>query len=220
MRAPTVFVVDDDISVRTALARLFTSVGLQVETFSGAAELLARDLGSEHGCILLDIKMPKTSGIELQRQLKSSGVELPVIVLSAHADIPLTVEAMREGALDVITKPFREQTLLDAVDRAMAADEARHHERAESQQLRLRFAMLTPREEMVMNLVVAGKRNREVASIIGVSVKTVKVHRARVMAKMQAASLPELVRMANRLGLPRDTPVEPDRGAQGPIDHL
>ncbi len=200
MRVPTVFVVDDDVSVRKALARLLTSVGFGVETFPGAAELLARSPSQEHGCVLLDIKMPGTTGVELQRMLKTARIEMPVIFLSAHADVPLTVRAMKEGALDVITKPFQEDCLLDAVRRAITLDAARNRARDEYQQLRHRFDMLTPREQTVMALVVTGKLNKEVALLIGTSVKTVKVHRAQVMTKMQASSLPELVRMADRLG--------------------
>jgi FixJ family two-component response regulator len=200
MRVPTVFVVDDDVSVRKALARLFTSVGFGVETFPGAAELLVRSPSQEHGCVLLDIKMPGTTGVELQRMLKTARIEMPVIFLSAHADVPLTVRAMKEGALDVITKPFQEDCLLDAVRRAITLDAARNRARDEYQQLRHRFDMLTPREQTVMALVVTGKLNKEVALLIGTSVKTVKVHRAEVMTKMQASSLPELVRMADRLG--------------------
>lgn len=200
MRVPTVFVVDDDVSVRKALARLLTSVGFGVETFPGAAELLARSPSQEHGCVLLDIKMPGTTGVELQQMLKTARIEMPVIFLSAHADVPLTVRAMKEGALDVITKPFQEDCLLDAVRRAITLDAARNRARDEYQQLRHRFDMLTPREQTVMALVVTGKLNKEVALLIGTSVKTVKVHRAQVMTKMQASSLPELVRMADRLG--------------------
>jgi FixJ family two-component response regulator len=200
---PTVFVVDDDESVRKALARLFESEGLHVETFAGAQELLTRPLANAHGCILMDIKMPHTTGIELQAKLMDSGVGLPIIFLSAHADVALTVRAMKAGALDVVTKPFKASALLDAVRRAIARDEARHVQQDEYEQVRQRFETLTPREQTVMNLVVAGNRNRQVAALIGASVKTVKVHRSRVMAKMRASSLPELVRMANRLGLPQ-----------------
>jgi FixJ family two-component response regulator len=198
---PTVFVVDDDASVRRALARLFTSWRLRVETFADAHEFFARAPSGEPGCLLLDIKMPKTTGLDLQRQLETVGIEMPVIFLSAHADVALTVRAMKAGALEVFTKPFREAALLAAVYQAIALDEARHRERAEYSQLRRRFDSLTPRQQTVMSLVVTGKLNKQIASIIGTSLKTVKVHRARAMVKMQAASLPQLVRMADRLGL-------------------
>jgi FixJ family two-component response regulator len=206
MKPPTVFVVDDDASVRTALTRLFISVGMHVEVFGGAAELMARAPRDDHGCVLLDIKMPGVTGIELQQQLKDAGIELPVVFLSAHADVPLTVRAMKGGALDVVTKPFREHTLLDAVHEAFALDARRHRSVGDYEELQHRYETLTPREQTVMSFVVAGRRNREVASLIGTSVRTVKVHRGRVMEKMQATSLPDLVRMADRLGA-RNTPV-------------
>ena len=206
MKPRTVFVVDDDASVRTALTRLFISVGLHVEIFAGAGEFLARAPRDEHGCVLLDIKMPGMTGIELQQQLKEAGIELPVVFLSAHADVPLTVRAMKGGALDVVTKPFREHTLLDAVQEAFALDARRHRELSDYEQLQQRYDRLTPREQTVMSLVVTGRRNREVASMIGTSVRTVKVHRGRVMEKMQASSLPELVRMADTLKSARSSP--------------
>ena len=206
MKPPTVFVVDDDASVRTALTRLFISVGMHVEVFGGAAELMARAPRDEHGCVLLDIKMPGVTGIELQQQLKDADIELPVVFLSAHADVPLTVRAMKGGALDVVTKPFREHTLLDAVHEAFALDARQHRNLGDYEELQHRYETLTPREQTVMSFVVAGRRNREVASLIGTSVRTVKVHRGRVMEKMQATSLPHLVRMADRLGA-RNTPV-------------
>jgi FixJ family two-component response regulator len=204
-----VFVVDDDASVRRALARVFASLGIDVETFAGAEELFARAPITEPGCLLLDIKMPKVSGLELQGQLRDAGIELPVIFLTAHADVPITVRAMKHGALDVVTKPFREDALLDAVHRAIALDAERHAARAGYVRLRDRFAAMTPREQTVMSLIVTGKLNKQVASLIGTSEKTVKVHRARVMIKMGARSLPDLVRMADRLGLAAEVPEEP-----------
>jgi FixJ family two-component response regulator len=204
-----VFVVDNDASVRRALARVFTSLGIDVETFAGAEELFARAPITEHGCLLLDIKMPKVSGLELQTQLQDAGIELPVIFLTAHADVPTTVRAMKHGALDVVTKPYREDALLDAVHRAIALDAERHAVRAGYVRLRERFDAMTPREQTVMSLIVTGKLNKQVASLIGTSEKTVKVHRARVMIKMGARSLPDLVRMADRLGLAAEVPEEP-----------
>jgi len=206
MTGPTVFVVDDDASVRKALARLFTSVGLNVETFASAAEFLARAPGNEHGCIVLDIKMPKRTGIDLQQDLRAADIDLPIIFLSAHANVPISVQAMKDGALDIVTKPFQEQILIDAVRRAIAVDETRRREHDEYLELRNRFDLLTPREQSVMMLVVTGKLNKEVAALLGTSVKTIKVHRGHVMTKIRADSLPELVRMADRLGLPARIP--------------
>ena len=207
---PTVFVVDDDASVRRALTRLFTSVGIRVETFAGAADFIARRPGNEHGCLLLDIKMPTTTGLELQQQLEGAGISMPVIFLSAHADVPVTVRAMKDGALEVFTKPFQADALVAAVHRAIAVDAERRHERTEYGLLRQRFDTLTPREQAVMGQVVTGLLNKQVAGIMGTSEKTVKVHRARVMAKMEASSLPDLVRMADRLGLPSGSPKPPE----------
>jgi FixJ family two-component response regulator len=207
MNPPTVFVVDDDLSVRKALARLFASLGVHVEVFANAAEFLARAPLGEHGCILLDIKMPAMSGLELQQRLEGVGIDLPVIFLSAHADVPISVRAMKDGALDVIMKPFQEHTLLDAVRRAITLDETRHAKRVAYHHLLRRFGTLTPREQTVMGLVVTGRLNKQIAVLLGTSVKTIKVHRAHVMTKMQASSLAELVRMADSLGLPSDIPV-------------
>jgi RNA polymerase sigma factor (sigma-70 family) len=204
---PTILVVDDDASVRVALSRLFTSVGYAVETFSGAAEFFDRAPRSAHGCIVLDVKMPVTSGIELQRQLGTAGFDTPVIFLSAHADVPLTVKAMRGGALEVITKPFEEDRLLDAVRNAIGQDQERHQQRTENEQLHQRLQTITSRERTVMSLVVTGMLNKQIAAALGISEKTVKVHRAHVMAKMHASSLPDLVRMADRLGLVSDISV-------------
>lgn len=199
---PTVFVVDDDASVRKALARLFASLGLAVETFAGTAELSARNPRGEHGCIVLDIKMPGKTGIEFQRELKAADVALPIVFLSAHANVPISVQAMKDGAIDVITKPFEEQTLIDAVRRALSLDESRRQDDDRYQEIRQRFERLTPRQQTVMTFVVTGKLNKEVAALLGTSVKTVKVHRGHVMKKMQASSLPDLVRMADRIRLP------------------
>jgi FixJ family two-component response regulator len=206
MNTPTVFVIDDDASVRRALGRLFQAVGIAVELFGSAADFLARSPTREHGCILLDIRMPDITGLELQRRLAEARIELPVIFLSAYADVALTVRAMKDGAIDLLTKPFPEQRLLDAIRLAFELDARRLHERSETERLQERFSSLTAREREVMGLVVNGRLNKQVAGLIGTSMKTVKAHRARVMAKMQASSLPELVRMADRLGLPRERP--------------
>jgi FixJ family two-component response regulator len=195
----TVFIVDDDASVRKALSRLFLSMHFRVEPCASASELLALDLQAAHGCILLDIQMPHVDGLELQVKLIEAGVGLPVIFLSGHADVSTTVTAMKAGAVDLITKPFNGTDLLDAVRRAIARDEVRLMAFQRHQDLRQRFETLTPREHAVFDLVVSGLRNKEVASTLGTSIKTVKVHRGRMMSKMQAPSLPELVRMANHL---------------------
>jgi FixJ family two-component response regulator len=210
--APTVFIVDDDASVRKALVRLVISAGLRAEAFASAAEFLARSPGGEHGCLLLDVKMPRTTGPELQRQLAENGIDLPVIFVSAHVDVPLTVRAMKDGAFEVLTKPFQDDVLLEAVRQAIARDDQRHRDRAEFEELRQRFETLTPKQREVMALVVTGMLNKQVAARLGTSEKTVKVHRAQVVVKMRASSLPDLVRMADRLGLPAGNALSPTTG--------
>jgi FixJ family two-component response regulator len=199
--APTVFVVDDDASVRKALSRLLASVGLRVEAFSSAADFLTRAPHGEHGCILLDVKMPAMNGLELQRLLLDAAIEMPVIFVSAHVDVPLTVRAMKDGAFEVLTKPFQDDVLLEAVRLALSRDEEHHRDHAEMEELRRRFQTLTPKQRQVMGMVVTGMLNKQIAGVLGTSEKTVKVHRAQVVSKMRASSLPELVRMADRLGL-------------------
>jgi FixJ family two-component response regulator len=201
LAAPTVFVVDDDASVRKALSRLLASVGIRVEAFSSAADFLARAPHGEHGCILLDVKMPGMTGLELQRLLLGAAIEMPVIFVSAHVDIPLTVRAMKDGAFEVLTKPFQDEVLLEAVRLALTRDERHHQDREEMEELRRRFRTLTPKQLQVMGMVVTGMLNKQIAGVLGTSEKTVKVHRAQVVSKMRASSLPELVRMADRLGL-------------------
>ena len=203
----TILVVDDDASVRVALSRLLQSVGYAVETFASAVDFLERAPRRGRGCIVLDIRMPVTDGIELQRQLHAAGIDLPVIFLSAHVDVPLTVNAMKGGAVEVITKPFDEDQLLDAIRSAVELDDARERQQVEYQDARQRLNAMSPRERTVMSLVVTGMLNKQIASVLGISEKTVKVHRAHVMTKMQVSSLPELVRIADRLGLVPDIPV-------------
>ena len=197
--APTVFVVDDDPSVRTAVKRLLASVGLQCETFSTAAEFLIRCEHGVSGCLVLDVRMPGASGLDLQRILNQAETDLPVIFVTAHADVPLTVRAMKAGALEVLTKPFDDQALLDAVYQALEQERVRSHDREELHRLRDRFETLTAREREVMALVVTGLLNKQIAGELGTAEKTIKVHRAQVMHKMEADSLAELVRMADRL---------------------
>ncbi len=199
MIPPTVFVVDDDPPLRTAVSRLLASVGLTAQTF-GSAEEFRRDVDPlRPGCLILDIRMPGSSGLELQRQLVQAGYELPIIFVTAHADVALAVRAMRAGALQVFTKPFDDQALLDAVHEALARDGRHRAELRELQHLRDCFATLTAREQQVMALVVTGRLNKQIASELGTSEKTVKAHRAQVMHKMRAASIADLVRMADRL---------------------
>jgi FixJ family two-component response regulator len=200
---PTVFVVDDDPSVRTAVSRLLASVGLTAQTFANADEFRQQVEAFRPGCLILDVRMPGASGLDLQRELTSAGYELPVIFVTAHADVALTVRAMQAGASHVFTKPFDDQLLLDAVNAALVRDRQHRIARAEVQVLQERFGTLTAREREVMTLVVTGLLNKQIALKLGTAEKTIKVHRAQVMHKMQAASLADLVRMADRLSASR-----------------
>jgi FixJ family two-component response regulator len=200
LNTPTVFVVDDDPSVRTAVERLLMSVGLPCETFASAPEFLQRAEMGLNGCLVLDVRMPGPSGLDLQRMLVSSGNDIPIIFVTAHADVPLTVRAMKEGALEVLTKPFDDQAFLDLVNSALKTAGQRHQHRVKLEHLRSRYETLTPREREVMALVVTGMLNKQIAGELGTTEKTVKVHRSQVMRKMEADSVAALVRMADVLG--------------------
>jgi len=196
---PTVFVVDDDPSLRTAVSRLIGSVGLPVRTFGSADDFLTSIDVAQPGCMVLDVRMPGASGLDLQDQLVAGGYALPVIFVSAHADVALTVRVMRKGALQVFTKPFDDQALLDAIHEALLIDRQRRLDDLETRELQERFATLTVREREVMRLVVTGMMNKEIATELGTTEKTVKAHRGQVVHKMRAHSVPDLVRMADRL---------------------
>jgi FixJ family two-component response regulator len=199
--APIVFIVDDDPSIRKALGRLLRSFGFQVETFPSAQKFLEHELPDAPGCLVLDVPMPGLDGLELQRSLSEANVTLPIVFITGHGDIPMTVRAMKSGAVDFLPKPFDDQDLLNAVRQAIAKDVQARHERADVAVLQQRVDSLTPREREVLELVVSGLLNKQVGHRLGVTEKTIKVHRAQVMHKMQAGSLAELVRMAEKVGI-------------------
>ncbi len=194
-----VFVVDDDPSVRGAIKRLIGSMGLQVELFETAQEFLASKLPNAPSCVVLDIRLPGISGLTLQRQLAEANVQIPIIFITAHSDVPMTVRAMKAGAVEFLTKPFRDQDLLDAIHLALEKDRGRRQQEAELAALRERFELLSPREREVVAMVVSGMLNKQIAAQIGTAENTVKSHRSRAMEKMQANSLADLVKMIQRL---------------------
>jgi FixJ family two-component response regulator len=196
-----VFVIDDDASMRGALDNLLSSVGLDVRVFPSPQEFLRTDRPDAPGCILLDLRLPGMRGLVVQQEFATTGITLPVIFISGYADVPITVRAMKAGAVEFLTKPFHEQELLDAVHTAIEQDSARRSKAGHSSELRARFDALTPREREVMALVAAGRANKQIAAELGVSLVTVKVHRGHVMHKMLAPSVADLVRMADQLGL-------------------
>jgi FixJ family two-component response regulator len=197
-----VFIVDDDASLRESLKNLIRSVGLRVEPFASAQEFLRSKRPDVPGCLVLDVRLQGVSGLDLQKRMADSDIEMPIIFISGHGDIPMTVQAMKAGAVEFLTKPFRDQDLLDAVQHALERDRAAREQREEIQKLRRRFELLTQREREVMGLVVTGLLNKQIAGELGTSETTVKIHRHQVMEKMAANSLAELVRMSDRLGIP------------------
>jgi FixJ family two-component response regulator len=196
---PIVFVIDDDAMVREGIHGLIRSIGLRAETFASAREFMSAQRLDAPACLILDVRMPGESGLDLQRQLADANIHIPIIFLTGHGDIPMTVRAMKDGAMEFLTKPVRGQDLLDAVQKAIARDRELRQARAHLAAVRKRFATLTPREVEVLNLVVAGLLNKQIADELGMSELTVKTHRAHVMEKTKADSLAHLVRMTEQL---------------------
>jgi FixJ family two-component response regulator len=200
---PIVFVIDDDASMREALRSLFRSVGLRVEVFGSASEFLQSKLPDVAGCLILDVRLPRLSGLEFQAELVKAGIHIPIIFMTGHGDVPMSVKAMKAGAVDFLTKPFRDQDMLDAVEMAIERDRKRRVGAKALSGLEARFAVLTSREREVLALVTAGLMNKQIAAEIGIAEITVKIYRGNVMKKMGAKSLAELVRMAETLGVRR-----------------
>ena len=198
----TVFVVDDDVAMRRSLENLIRSVGLRVEAFASAQEFLSSKREDVPGCLVLDVRLPGLSGLDLQKRMAEADIEIPIIFITGHGDIPMTVQAMKAGAVEFLPKPFRDQDLLDAIQQALERDSKAREQRGEVEVLRSRFELLTPREREVMPLLVAGLLNKQIAVELGSSETTVKIHKHHVMEKMRASSLAELVTIAARIGSP------------------
>jgi RNA polymerase sigma factor (sigma-70 family) len=203
---PSVCIIDDDAEFRDSVARLLRSVGLNIREFSSVSDFFSADPTNGPTCLVLDVRMPGRSGLELQRDLVAANRQVPIIFMTAHGDVPMTVQAMKGGAIEFLTKPFRDQDLLEAVEAGLARDRARRESERALDALRQRFETLSPREREVMIHVTAGRLNKQIAGDIGITESTVKVHRTHVMRKMKARSLPELSRMADMLKLPPGGP--------------
>jgi FixJ family two-component response regulator len=199
--APTVFIIDDDRGMRQSIQDLVESVGLHAESFATGGEFLNRKRTNDPSCLVLDVRLPQMSGLDFQRQLAEAGMQIPIIFVTAHGDVPMSVRALKSGAVEFFTKPFRDQDLLDAIQQALQRDRAERDRQAENHDLQERYDALTAREQQVMALVVSGMLNKQIASEIGTSEATVKIHRGNVMRKMKAGSVVDLVRMADKLKL-------------------
>jgi FixJ family two-component response regulator len=201
---PIVFVVDDDASMQRALTLLFKSMNLDVRVFSSTTDLLKQDFPNVPSCLVLDVRLPGISGLDFQEELAKAGINVPIIFMTGFGDIPMSVRAMKAGAVDFLTKPFRDQDMLDAVGRAIENDRVRRNSEDALADVRARLETLTPRERQIMALVASGLMNKQVAAEVGLSLITVKIHRGHLMKKMRARSLAELVRMADALGMRRE----------------
>ena len=196
---PTVFIIDDDLSMRWAIQDLVESVGLLAESFATGGEFLRRGRTTSPSCLVLDVRLPQMSGLDFQNRLAETGMQIPIIFITAHGDVPMSVKALKAGAVEFLTKPFRDQDLLDAIQQALQRDRAAREQQAEILNVQERYKTLTPREREVMVLVVSGLLNKQIAAEIGASEATVKIHRGNMMQKMLVGSLIELVRMADKL---------------------